>query len=58
MDFSEDFSDIQSIFNYANASIKPLHKIQFRGGEWFLFICYNYNGNPDLYKWLTMCNGN
>lgn len=33
MDFCEDLVNIQSIFNYANEYIKPLNKIQFRGGK-------------------------
>lgn len=35
MDFCEDLSNVQSIFNYANEYIKPLHKIQHRGGKCF-----------------------
>lgn len=34
MDFCGDLANIQSIFNYANEYIKPLIKIQFRGGKW------------------------
>lgn len=33
MDFCGDLANIQSIFNYANEYIKPLIKIQFRGGK-------------------------
>lgn len=33
MDFCEDLTNIQSILNYANEYIKPLNKIQFRGGK-------------------------
>lgn len=33
MDFCGDLVNIQSIFNYANEYIKPLNKIQFRGGK-------------------------
>lgn len=34
MDFCGDLANIQSIFNYANEYIRPLNKIQFRGGKW------------------------
>lgn len=34
MDFCEDLSSIQSIFDYANEYIKPLNKIQHRGGKY------------------------
>ncbi|XP_031641224.1 uncharacterized protein LOC116352632 [Contarinia nasturtii] len=33
MDFCGDLANIQSIFNYAHEYIKPLNKIQFRGGN-------------------------
>lgn len=33
MDFCGDLANIQSIFNYANEYIRPLNKIQFRGGK-------------------------
>lgn len=33
MDFCADFANIQSILNYTHEYIKPLNKIQFRGGE-------------------------
>lgn len=33
MDFCADLINVQSIFNYANEYIKPLSKIQFRGGN-------------------------
>lgn len=32
MNFCEDFANIQSIFNYFNQFVKPLHKLQIRGG--------------------------
>ncbi|KAJ6648606.1 hypothetical protein Bhyg_03836 [Pseudolycoriella hygida] len=33
MNFCEDFANIQSIFNYFNEFVKPLHKLQIRGGN-------------------------
>lgn len=39
MDFSGDLANIQSIFNYANEYIRPLNKIQFRGGKSIFVWC-------------------
>ncbi|KAG4072637.1 hypothetical protein HA402_004726 [Bradysia odoriphaga] len=33
MNFCEDFANIQSIFNYVNQFVKPLHRLQIRGGN-------------------------
>lgn len=53
MDFCENLSNIQSILNYANDNIRPLARIQFRGGNieirlWqmnffdFIFVCFYF----------------
>lgn len=39
IDFSKDFTLIQSVVNYVNDHIRPIDKIQFRGGKYcFLYF--------------------
>lgn len=41
MNFCEDFANIQSIFNYCNEFVKPMQRLQIRGGILILKLCLN-----------------
>lgn len=45
MNFCEDFANIQSIFNYCNQFVKPLHKLQIRGGNTLQIFCFEFSAN-------------
>lgn len=41
MNFCEDFANIQSIFNYCNEFVKPMQRLQIRGGNMSLKLSVN-----------------